>query len=470
MSKVLVISPEAVPVAGRLAAGPGIRYWQIAKSLAKDYKHNVTLAVPQKDFKATDKGPIPMVPWDLKNICDLADDHDCVVMPHVHSGLSTAYRKNANPKIPTAVDLYDPVLIENIGLQPVNEEGARSFSHYLSGVIPILKRGDYFVCANERQRLYYIGVLNALGRINPLTYREGILEIVPFGVDEKPAEKTKGVMRGQTVDPEDKVILWFSGIYPWFDALTLIEAMPAVLKEEPRAKLVILGGAHPAGHAPDDEYLRTQARSKELGLFGKTVLFMEWQPYEDRADWYLESDIAVVTHKPSLETELSHRTRVIDFLWGGLPVITSRGDAVGQMIESRGCGQTVAAGDKEALAESIVALLSDDLKRKKMAALARELAATELTWKKVIEPLADFCANPQIAADRKDERLAQETLTAIDTIDEHFRLTPIVNHTKTLWQKVQDVYEAEGLSGTINRSVDVVARQFKKGESGEDKR
>ncbi|KKL53546.1 hypothetical protein LCGC14_2274350, partial [marine sediment metagenome] len=345
-----MISPEAVPIPGVLVGGPGIRYSQIARSLKEDYGHGVTLAVPVDHFVETAVGPVPMVGWDLDNVLEIVSEYDCVVMTLAHSGLSTAYRTDADPKIPTAVDLYDPVLIENIGLQPADAEGARSFSSYLSGVVPILKRGDYFFCANERQKLYYLGVLNALGRINPLTYREKLLEIVPFGVDDKPAKKTEDVMRGSLIDADDKIILWFSGIYPWFDALTLIEAMPTVLEGEPRAKLVILGGVHPHGHAPDGEYKRTIERADELGLLSRSVLLVDWQPYETRANWYLESDIAVVTHKPSLETELSHRTRVIDFMWAGLPTITSQGDTVGEMLENRGCGLTVPTGDKDALA------------------------------------------------------------------------------------------------------------------------
>ena len=464
-----MISPEAVPIPGVLVGGPGIRYSQIARSLKEDYGHDVSLAVPVDHFVDTAVGPVRMVGWDLDNVLEIVSEYDCVVMTLAHSGLSTAYRTDADPKIPTAVDLYDPVLIENIGLQPADAEGARSFSSYLSGVVPILKRGDYFFCANERQRLYYLGVLNALGRVNPLTYKEKLLEIVPFGVDDKPAKKTEDVMRGSLIDADDKIILWFSGIYPWFDALTLIEAMPTVLEGEPRAKLVILGGVHPHGHAPDGEYKRTIERADELGLLSRSVLLVDWQPYETRANWYLESDIAVVTHKPSLETELSHRTRVIDFMWAGLPTITSQGDTVGEMLENRGCGLTVPTGDKDALASAILSLLRDDTKREKMSDIARTLAAAELTWKKVLEPLAAFCADPKLAADRLDSRLAAQTLSAIDTFEEHDRLLNFFNKSKSLWNKAQNVYKTEGLGAAINRSIETIGRQMKNSDSDEDR-
>ncbi len=250
------------------------------------------------------------------------------------------------------------------------------------------------------------------------------------------------------------MILWFSGIYPWFDAYTLIEAMPAIIAAEPRAKLVILGGVHPRGHAPDSEFRRTKARAEELGLVGDRGFFVDWQPYSERADWYLESDLAVTTHKPSLETELSHRTRVVDFLWGGLPAITSAGDAVGQMLAERGCGTTVPAGDAAALAGAVVAILGDDARRRRMSKTALKMASTELAWRTVIKPLADFCAEPRVAADRRDPDLAAEILSVVDTFDEHARLlggqTP---RGRQVWRRAREVYKTEGLPGVVGKSV-----------------
>ena len=30
--------------------------------------------------------------------------------------------------------------------------------------------GDFFICASEKQRDYWLGMLNAMGRINPFNY------------------------------------------------------------------------------------------------------------------------------------------------------------------------------------------------------------------------------------------------------------------------------------------------------------
>ena len=61
--EVLVISVDAIPGESHLAAGPGIRYYQIARSLALDYGFGVTLAVPQACYEPLNL-PFAVVSWD----------------------------------------------------------------------------------------------------------------------------------------------------------------------------------------------------------------------------------------------------------------------------------------------------------------------------------------------------------------------------------------------------------------------
>jgi len=442
--EVLVISVDAIPGGSHLAAGPGIRYYQIARSLALDYGFEVTLAVPQACYEPLYL-PFAVVSWDLGEIAQMANQFKVVILPHVHSALATTYSRLVKPTVPTVVDLYDPVLIENLAFQPVNQAGVRDFANFLTGVLPLLRRGDFFVCANERQYYYYLGVLNALGRINPLTFHYQLLDLVPFGVEPEPPQHTKQVMRGVFVGPNDPVILWFSGIYPWFDAVTLVKAMPEVLKAIPSCKLVVMGGVHPRGHAPDYEFKATVNEAEKSGLINKAVFFVDWQPFADRANWYLEANLAVTTYKNSLETVLSHRTRVIDFLWAGLPVITTEGDAVAELLKTNRCGLTVPPGDHKALAAKIITVLSSPNLQKEFAQNAKKLAQTELTWKKVIKPLAEFCLQPKRAPDVADI-FTQQTL-----LKEAAALNKLEQSTLTLRQKVKNVYASEGIKGLVKR-------------------
>ncbi len=56
------------------------------------------------------------------------------------------------------------------------------------------------------------------------------------------------------------------------------------------------------------------------GALGTSVFFNpDWVAYEDRGDYLLEADAGVSTHFAHIETEFAFRTRILDYLWAGLP-------------------------------------------------------------------------------------------------------------------------------------------------------
>lgn len=462
MTKVLIMSHEGVPVGDNLAGGPGIRYWEIAHQLARN-GHACTLAVPARDMVQGSSPELEIVGWEADKLAPLCNGYETVVLPYFDSLLSAAYTSDVDQEIPTAVDVYDPVLIEHLNMCQKTPESTASFLNYAAGVETLLTRGDYFFCANERQYYYYLGVLGALGRINPYTYHEDMLGFVPFGVPEEPPKHEKDVIKGPVVGKNDPVILWFSGIYPWFDAVTVVEAMPAVLKEVPDAKLVIMGGVHPNLHAPADEYEKTRDKAKALGFIDKSVFFTGWRPYNERGGYYLEADVAVCTDKGYIETALSHRTRVIDLLWGGLPVITTEGDEVTRIVTEAGCGISVPVGDKAAVAKAVVRVLKDKNLREDMSRKGRELVKSRYQWDRAVEPLARFVDAPELAPDRRDPR-ARELLGEFRGASKSAGGRPDIDQRMTglgLPDRARLSYREEGLGGLAKRSAKFAGRKLK---------
>src|SRR6185436_5397570 len=140
-----------------------------------------------------------------------------------------------------------------------------------------------------------------------------------------------------------------------------------------------------AAQARDAEE-RAQALARELGLLGRVVRFNDgWVPYEERGAWLLQADCAVAAHRDHLETRFAHRTRLLDCLWAGLPVVCTRGDELAERISREGLGEAVPVGDPGALAAGLARVL--DAGR---AAYSERLAAAagELRWSRVAEPLA----------------------------------------------------------------------------------
>ena len=206
-------------------------------------------------------------------------------------------------------------------------------------------------------------------------------------------------------------MLWGGGVYNWFDPLTLIRAVDVVKAELPSIRLVFMGMQHPNPEVPEmGAATATRALAAELGLVGRHVFFHEgWVPYDERQNVLLDADIGVSIHHPHLETEFSFRTRVLDYLWCGLPVVATAGDSMAELIETHNAGIVVPPGDADGLAAALVAL-ADAEQRSKLSYGAATLAY-ELRWSKVVEPLLRFCADPRPAPDRIDPEIAPTLAT-----------------------------------------------------------
>jgi len=106
-----------------------------------------------------------------------------------------------------------------------------------------------------------------------------------------------------------------------------------------------------------------------------------------------------------VETRYSFRTRALDALWAGLPIVTTEGDALADLVSAAGAGVGVPPRDVAALAAAIETLLGDREARESAAEAARRLAG-ELRWSNVLRPLLDYCAAPVVSPDRLDPAVA----------------------------------------------------------------
>ena len=78
------------------------------------------------------------------------------------------------------------------------------------------------------------------------------------------------------------------------------------------------------------------AYARERGLEGRCVHFNHgWVPYDERQSYLLEADLGISAHHDHLEARFSFRTRVLDYLWAGLPMVLTRGDSMADLAERR---------------------------------------------------------------------------------------------------------------------------------------
>ena len=175
------------------------------------------------------------------------------------------------------------------------------------------------------------------------------------------------------IGPDDEVVLWNGGLWPWLDAETAVRAVAALAARRPSAPARVHGrGA--AGPRPARRRASRARVAAELGVLDRVVLFNDgWVPYERRADWLLAAACAISTHGDHLETRFAFRTRLLDCFWARLPVVCTRGDDLADVVERAGAGHDRRAGDVGAAAAAIETVL--DRGRDAYASAARGVAA-----------------------------------------------------------------------------------------------
>jgi glycosyltransferase involved in cell wall biosynthesis len=413
---VLLISNSAI---GPLMSGPGIRYWEFSRTLSAVANLTPTLVTtPGVRARAPgDESPFRvMSAASERDLYRLASGADVIVAPGAAVSLMPGLQRTGRPLV---LDLYIPLLLEELQRTRTGsqEEQALVFERLRRELITQVLCADFMLCASEKQRDYWLGALSALGRVNPFTHADDptlrrLIDVVPFGLPARPPRHTRQVLKGvyPGIHADDKVVLWGGGIWDWLDTDTLLRAMARIGAIRSDIKLFFMG----VKHANQQEsgrlgVKRTLSLADELGLEGNTVFFNDWVPYAERSNYLLEADVGISLHQDHLESRFSFRTRFLDNLWAGLPLIASRGDVLSEQVENLGLGRVVEAGDVDGLVTAITALL--DTPRLRESYQARfQSAAAAYQWENVIRPLAAFCQHPHRAPDAayvQDEQSAR---------------------------------------------------------------
>ena len=339
-TSVLVVSAE--PVGARMA-GPAIRAYELARALAATC--DVTLAAPPPSTVADPRVALVAAGMaDVEALVAAAREHDVVVAQELPP---VALERLAGGPARLVADLYNPIVVELLAGgagRPVRAQ-RRIHGRIVARTVALCAAADLVICANERQRDLWIGGMALRGLIDGASYRRdptlrSLVEVVPFGLPDGPAPAAGGALR---------------------------DSVPRDRRGRPRARLGrrrvgLAGPAHPdaGGRAPGGARRpaactsscsalgrpgleasgqaaageEAVAAARRAGLLDRLVhVNPGWVPYDERGAWLAEADVGVTAHHDHLEARYAHRTRILDYLWAGLPVVASRGDALAELVE-----------------------------------------------------------------------------------------------------------------------------------------
>jgi glycosyltransferase involved in cell wall biosynthesis len=209
--------------------------------------------------------------------------------------------------------------------------------------------------------------------------------VVPNGIPELDLDAAAGraTVAELVGDADAPVVSLIGRLDSAKGQLELVEAAPAVLEREPRARFLLVGGEDPNQPGFGD---RVRRRVAELGLEDAVVLAGH---RSDAVELMAGSTVIVMPSVPNelgggkeacpfaLLEAMAARTPVVAYASGGIPEVL--GD----------CGRLVPEADRAALADAIAGLLADAAERDRLAACAHERVRTRFRLETTVDAMRE---------------------------------------------------------------------------------
>jgi glycosyltransferase involved in cell wall biosynthesis len=416
---ILVLTRDHI---GARMASPGIRMYNIARTLAQRLPNSeITLAVAADSQMGSQRPPFRVVPYKRSAVVTAAFRSDILISNYFPPYL---YPFMTHKRV--VLDLFSP-FTERLEVARSKGHGADAFfSSYTRGLISQLLLTDLVLCASERQRDLYFGMLSAIGRVMPDTYDHdhwlsNLIALAPFGVRDGEPKATRRVLRDvwPGIHAGDTILIWNGVIIEWYDLVTLIHAIARISQQRSDIKLFFLGTEHPDNPgAPKLQGLgggtvrAALQLCQELKLLDRFVFFnFDWVDYEDTVNYLAEADIGICTYFDNIETRFAFRSRYADLLWAELPIICTQGDVWAESVDSRPLGVAVPERDEDSLVHAILRLADDTAFAQRCKNNLRE-ERERYRWHRVLERLVCYCQDATAAPAKWQQLPALATMAA----------------------------------------------------------
>jgi PEP-CTERM/exosortase A-associated glycosyltransferase len=209
----------------------------------------------------------------------------------------------------------------------------------------------------------------------PRVGRPERLRVVPNGVDA--GSFTPG-LSGERVREcwrlVGKKIVGYIGTFQPYEGLELlIRAMPQVRKRVSDAHLLIVG----AGGV--EEVLRREAAGMEA-----FITFTGRVPHQDVQPLYAACDVLAYPRVATRTTELTTPLKPLEAMAMARPVVVSDLPAMRELVDEERTGVTFPASDAAALAETLVGLLRDPVRCRRLGGEARAWIEQRRQWPQLV--------------------------------------------------------------------------------------
>lgn len=395
--RILIISDGGINAG---LAGTDLRVSQLVSVLA--HQHEVTLVGNSAHFD--DSGCRSIVSLSDKSLRSLIAQNDVIIS---RPGLLGAYHHNqilrSNKYLVT--DLFIPQSVEGLHyFGTLQSSGQLLYNKSQRRLRRALKLSDFFLCASNTQKLYWLGALTTarnfpVSAISKDPLFSSLIGIFPYGIDEN---KPFISLEDKSLVPSPPYnVLWGGGLWDWTDPELLLEAALQLSPELKRdIKIQFPGTVHPQSTVPFSP-LVPKIRSMVEGssqLQQLVTINPSWTSPPLYSDLLLKCSLGISLHKEGVESFLSWRFRIVSYIENLIPVVVTENCPLAELIQGEGGGIVIPAGDRVRCSNAINELLTNhDLYRESVRSMVRVRELLALST--LSDSLLQYCNEPYRAAD-----------------------------------------------------------------------
>jgi PEP-CTERM/exosortase A-associated glycosyltransferase len=228
-----------------------------------------------------------------------------------------------------------------------------------------LRRADHVttICDGLKGDIMQRGILDG-----GITVIPNAVNVASFAYDVAP-----DVALRAKLGLEDAFVLGFVGSFYAYEGLDLLlQALPLVLREVPRARVLLVGGG------PEEAALRAMAAT--LGIADK-VVFTGRVPHGDVQRYYSIVDVLAYPRRPMRLTELVTPLKPLEAMAQGRLLVASDVGGHRELIRDGETGILFRAGDAGALAAALTRLHGERERWPALRERGRSYVENERSWK-----------------------------------------------------------------------------------------
>jgi len=362
--------------------------------------------------------------------------------PDAVIGVSTepaSWACRMRPTVPLWADLHGWVMAE-AQAKAACDGSDDILSHFWSHERPVLRRADKISAVSTPQRFALLGELATVGRLNRCNVEYDLVVTIPSSVDLAALEQPRDDGRvAQLVGGRDAfVALWSGGFNTWTDPVTLFEGLERAMAADPAIHFVATGGALP-GHADGvfeafHERVNQSAHRSRYHLTG-------WVPAEEFPAYLGGSHLAVCVDFPCVETLVGTRTRLLEAMAAGLPVLMTRGTELSMELERAAVAWVVPPRDARALGEKVLEAARHRERTAQMGKQASRFVAEQYSVARTMKPLVQWAERPCFAPDNAVKRTQSPTIVegAVSRLEADARVLDDVRDVPAMARAQQDL-------------------------------